>query len=660
MSSRTRVLAVLLLAPLLAATAAGALPPPWVPLGPFGGDVRSLTAGPEPGTLYAVTPGGAFKTADRGLSWAAVNPRGDAGSLAADPAHPGVLYLSVQMEGVIKSTDGGAHWAPDNGGLPFQSATPRAVALDPARPERLYLITSSPAGLWRSGDGGASWRSGGPAGPRSIAVSPVAGTAFLSAAGGVYRTLDAGATWKPLGHGLPAGPADALAVSASDPRTVYAYFNAAGLYRSQDGGASWKRQTAPLSGGGLVAFAVSPRTPRLLYLSLANGGFYRSLDGGVLWTGLGGISGVKVIAGAEPRMSGTVYAGLGIGPTGSTLGGVWRSEDAGTTWTQRNQGLSGVPVTDVAVDPSQPDHLWAAVEGRVYRSFNRGAQWLAASPLPAGNPPAANAVRRLAVGASSQVFAADLRALWRSADDGASWTLAFAPPGIGGIASFVELIAAASPPSAGLYLEAHSGGVYRSTDGGASWQPEGDPGLVCGSGDLAVAPASPEVLYAGGSGKSPAPYLCHDPFSIRVARSDDGGATWTDVSAGLPGEFVSALAVDPRDARIVYAGIGVGVAFPEGDGVWKSTDGGRTWSRAGAELADRTVSALLASTLSGRLYVVIDGNRVFRSDDGGASWQGWSRGLKTSAVFALTADPGNPGRIYAATANGVWALTETD
>ena len=109
-----------------------------------------------------------------------------------------------------------------------------------------------------------------------------------------------------------------------------------------------------------------------------------------------------------------------------------------------------------------------------------------------------------------------------------------------------------------------------------------------------------------------------------MARSDDGGATWTDVTAGLslPGEFVAALAVDPRDARTVYAGFGPGAAFPDGDGVWKSTDGGATWARAGAELAGRTITSLLASTLSGRVYAVVDGARVVRSDDGGASWQG--------------------------------------
>jgi photosystem II stability/assembly factor-like uncharacterized protein len=657
---------------LVLATSAQAIPPPWMPLGPFGGDVRSLTAGPDPATLYAVTPSGVFKTADRGLSWAAVNLRRDAANLAADPAHPGVLYLAVRIEGVIKSTDGGAHWAPANGGLPFQNATPRAVALDPARPERLYLITSSPAGLWRSSDGGASWRSGGPGGARSIAASSTAGIAFLSAAGGVYRTLDAGATWKLLTRGLPAGPADALAVAASDPRTVYADYNAAGLFRSQDGGASWQRQTLPLSGGGVVSFAVSPRTPRLLYLALSNGGFYRSADGGAHWTGFTGISNVRALAGAEPRTSGTVYAGTGL--LGGTLGGVWWSGDAGTTWTRRSQGLAALPAAQVGVDPAQPDHLWTGVGGTVYRSLDRGAHWSARSPIPTDNGTWTNLVRRVAVGSASRLYAQVTRFratngadngtfLWRSADDSASWELLLGPSGDPVSAGLFDI--SPSMPS-DLYAVAvdgvslSPGALLRSTDGGSSWQQEGSPGLVCVSGGLAVAPSSPEVLYAGGSGKSPAPYLCKPPFSTRVARSGDGGATWTDASAGLPLEVASSIAVDPRDPNVVYVSIAPGAALPEGDGVWKSTDGGQTWSRAGAGLAGRTASALLASTLSGRIYAVIDGTRVFRSDDGGATWQGWSRGLKTSAVFALTADPSDPSRIYAATANGVWVLTESD
>lgn len=461
-------------------------------------------------------------------------------------------------------------------------------------------------------------------------------------------------------------------MAASDPRTVYAYYNAAGLFRSQDGGASWQRQTLPLAGGlDVLALAVSPRTPRLLYLALFGGGLYRSADGGAHWTGLEGVPDVRALAAAEPRASGTVYAGTGL--TGGTLGGVWWSGDAGTTWTRRSQGLSALPAAEVGVDPARPDSLWTAVYGTVYGSPDRGAHWSVRGPLPTDDGTWTNLVRRVAVGSASRLYAQADRIrnsngayngtlLWRSADSGASWELLPGPSGGAVSAGLFDLSPAMPSDLYAVTMNAGiaAGALLRSTDGGTSWQLEGNPGLVCGAGDLVAAPASPEVLYAGGSGKSPAPYLCKPPFSVRVVRSDDGGATWTDVSAGLPGEFVAALAVDPGDARTVYAGLGRGAAFPTGDGAWKSTDGGQTWSRAGAELAGHTVSALLVSNLPGRLYAVVDGTRVFRSDDGGATWQGWSRGLRVQSITALTADPGDPSRIYAATANGVWALMETD
>jgi hypothetical protein len=328
--------------------------------------------------------------------------------------------------------------------------------------------------------------------------------------------------------------------------------------------------------------------------------------------------------------------------------------------------MNGIPTPTVIAAGSE---LWTAVEGTPYRSIDRGAQWKPRRAIPAadGSADPGASIRKLAfddlgVLLYAQVDYLDRTVLWQSGDNATFWGL-LAPPQIPSAPPNAERFAIA--PSATLYALSVDAGlmtqiVYRSTHNGNPWQPEGDTGLLCGVGDLAVAPSNPEVLYAGGSGKSPAPYLCRPPFTPRVVRSDDGGATWTDVTAGLPGDFVAALAIDPRDARTVYAGLGPGAAFPDGDGVWKSTDGGATWARVGGELAGHSITVLLASALPGRIYAVVDGDRVVRSDDGGASWQGWSRNLRDTAILALAADPYDPSRIYAATANGVWTLTETD
>jgi photosystem II stability/assembly factor-like uncharacterized protein len=126
------------------------------------------------------------------------------------------------------------------------------------------------------------------------------------------------------------------------------------------------------------------------------------------------------------------------------------------------------------------------------------------------------------------------------------------------------------------------------------------------------------------------------------------------------GEVVSAVAVDPLDEDLVYAGIGPGFVAPQGDGVWRSPDGGATWRRAGAELAGRPVTVLLASAVPGRVYAVVDEDKVYRTQDGGDTWEEWSEDLRAGRIMNLAADTHDPNRIYASTTNGVWVLEEID
>src|SRR4051794_2427415 len=111
MSSRLRILVFLLLAPLPAVPSFAA---PWMPLGPFGGTIFSLTVAPsDPHRLYAVTGEGLFRSTNGGASWTAI--RGDSTSnVAVDPTRPDTIYVGTESGGEAgggqKSTDGGAHW----------------------------------------------------------------------------------------------------------------------------------------------------------------------------------------------------------------------------------------------------------------------------------------------------------------------------------------------------------------------------------------------------------------------------------------------------------------------------------------------------------------------------------------------------------------------
>jgi len=661
-----KITTVLLLALLAAIAPAAALPPAWTPVGPFGGHVRSLTADPvRPGVLYATSDGGLYKTADAGASWSLSWP-GDTffASLAVDPFHPSTLYLAPSDSSsppLLKSTDGGAHWLPAAAGLPRLYIP--AVAADPVRPRRLYA--GGIGGIWRSDDAGRSWTpvSGGlpdaaRAEIRAIALSPRrTGTLLATTADGVYRSDDAGASWRRPGNGLPEGPASAVAFASSDSRTAYVFLDRSGFFRSLDGGASWRPGgLSPLTRARVIS--VSARSPRTLYLLLYGYPPFRSTDGGVHWTPLPGALDVEALV-ADPLAAATVYA---CRFTGSGLGGIWRSDDRGTTWVERNQGFTALSTSSLAIELDHPERFWTSLtQANALGSGSQGDRWTRIQ-----TPPGETFVARVVAGASSRMFAQTIRysperspyyfaSLWKTDDEGRSWTRILGSPDQN-IAFFQ--IAPSNPDT--LYATDMRGrpdnspvqGIYRSTDAGDHWELRSSATLLgCGTGDLAVSPADPDTLYLSG---------CESPRASAVLRSDDGGAHWTGVSAGLPGGFVGTLAVDPRLPRTVYEGVGDRNGYRSGDGVWISTNGGSGWTPASSPaLSSQTITALFASS-AGRFYAATLDGRVFRTGPDGVEWLDWSRGLPPSYVFSFVAAPFDPDQVYAVTSRGLWRIDETD
>lgn len=649
----------------------------WTSLGPFGGQIDSLTADPSrPGVVYATETGlGVFRSADAGASWTAVFGGEVLGNVAVDPAAPSVLYVAASPSGVWKSVDSGAHWSPAGRGLPANLGPFPIVEVDPARPNRVYLGSSR--GVWRSVNGGASWQSantGFPAAPSLPAVTAIAAvrrpvaTAFAGTAAGLFRTTNGGNSWQRLGRGLPAGVAGtavtSLAVSPSDPQTLYVLFEGGGLFRTRNGGNSWQPATRPPGSQPVTSLVVDPRSPATLYAGLLNGQVLRSMDGASRWGAAGRLPGSPSPAVAlepDPFTRRRLYAGL---PQGAVPGGVFRSDDGGSTWQRRSEGLSGLGATSLAVDPSDPAQLWTGGDSYLFRSANGGRRW---SRLATPGGFLFPEPGQIGVGAASAVFVRTFQplpigrsTLFRTENDGASWAQVFGP--LERFQSFLQYRIAPSDPEtlyalASLEPAQPRYSLLRSTDSGGSWQTRASGLLLgCGVGELVVAPSSAEVLYATGAASVP-PQSCAGPSS-QVLRSRDGGATWTDVSAGLPARgFVDRATVDPGDPDVVYVSFEITGFSPTG-GVWKSTDGGATWRQAGTELAGRSISYLLATAVPGRVYAALAGGRVFRSDDGGEHWEDATGRLVTRGIYELVADPSDPDRIYAATWNGVWRLDE--
>jgi photosystem II stability/assembly factor-like uncharacterized protein len=643
----TPVLAVLL-AP--TASADDPLPGPWRSYGPgLGGDTALVVLHErDPLQAYALVDAfGAsdryiYRTIDGGETWW---PLALAGfrpfDIAFEPDNHLVGYASSSTA-VYRTLDGGESWetVPD---LPPLRVN--ALAIDPDVPSTVYA--GGEGGLYKSIDRGDSWgllSSGLPstAQGRKLAISPSEpATVYYSAFDSgsqttrVFRSTNAGATWSQVLSSPQT--VTTLAVAPTDPSTVYVGASQRGLLASLDGGATWADRPSPSTRPWTLAF--SPASADTLYLGAVEGGF-RSTDGGATWSGLGNLpAGGQVrslaVSEADPTR---VLAG-----TCCYLGGVYRSLNGGESWQAASAGLAGDSnIWSVAVDPSDPGVVFAGISGgtdlSVFRGSDNGERW---RPSSGGIPPR-SWIKAVAVDPSDpdSVFAAGPIGLYGSGDGGTSWTkVALPQPSTAGAIAF-----APSNPRivyvGGAYNALAQGtfgaAVFKSTDGGGAWTNVSRGLLPTGEvSDIEVDPTNPDVVYAAVGNHG-------------IFKSTDGGITWVNHRVGIRSTGMLALAIDPVDPSIVYAG-GTGTTVTAGTGLYKSVNGGVIW--APTALTGASVSSIaIDPTDPQRLFATqyLAGARVMTSPDGGASWTPMIEGLDGDPIIPnLTIDPSGR-RLYAA------------
>src|SRR5262245_2866064 len=268
----------------------------------------------------------------------------------------------------------------------------------------------------------------------------------------------------------------------------------------------------------------------------------------------------------------------------------------------------------------------------------------------------------------STLYAATSGGVFQSTNSGASWRSVMT----GLTNTDVKALAIDPMAPSTLYAGTWGGGVFQSTDSGASWSPV-NTGLTANTNvnALAIDPMTPSTLYAGTQGDG-------------TFKSTNSGASWSPVNTGLYDAasdpptiayFVHALAIDPATPRTLYAAT-------EG-GVFKSTDGGTRWSTTGLpyhaplESGDHywwfdalaidphIPSTLYVGTSGGGSYGPPPGAKsAYKSTDSGASWSVVDSGLTDPSgnaliVAALAIDPHTPSTLYAATSGGVFQSTDS-
>ena len=433
--------------------------------------VRQVAAHPRyANTVFAVTTGGLFRSADAGSHWKAVRgglPEGSAGLLMViDPVSPRRMYLLTEGNALFKSLDGGFSWRPMDGSFIPADRFIRAFATDPRSSRTLYASVDEL--VYKSTDGGASWKATG-AGLEGYVFTLLSppdrpGALYAGTDKGLFLSLDGGATWVRQSLGLPpSGTVFQLAASGQALlASVYGTGHRNGVFRSRDGGSSWA-----FSGKGIFAMdvtAIASGAPGTIWI-LADFMLFRSTDDGLTWSLIRTTLRPPVALAVDPTDRSKVF----VVDSG---GAMWRSDDAGTTWEPAGPpGNAGIYVYDLQVDPQTPSTLYAAGfrraedTGWIAKSTDRGDTWTLLSAEPARYYYEVH----IAPSSPSTLYAAGCVHsfscfLLRSTDAGATWTrMNFETDGI------LEPPLAVDPRVATTVYTAYRGNIQRSTDGGNTW-----------------------------------------------------------------------------------------------------------------------------------------------------------------------------------------------
>lgn len=339
----------------------------------------------------------------------------------------------------------------------------------------------------------------------------------------------------------------------------------------------------------------------------------------------------------------------------ATQGGVFRSTDGGRTWQNRSAGLPAVAVNDVD-GPSW--RLYAGVEGGgVWVSIN-GGLWTETTNVFGG----AN-VFAVAVHPDNPmlVVTATAAGIFRTTNGGVSWD---EPSGSLPDTPIADIEFSPTDPERVIAVGPQR--VYDSEDGGSSWEPtvltslvfriEFDPGnpgryyLATSQGLLFRNSPTGSLFVLSALGTISILNIAVDPGdslklyasseSFGILRSVNAGGDWSGGSNGLPNGFGFGLVTIPSEPGRVLVGL-------NGSGVFASPDQGNNWSLSSTGMRASTVRAMAVSPIDSQtVWAALDGGGLFKSTNGGESWAESREGYFNRGPVAFEVDPLDPDRLY--------------
>lgn len=653
----------------------GAVSERWRPLGPTpvetafswryaSGRINALAISPADANviLAGSSSGGVWRSANGGASFVPVSDDHvdlSIGAIAFAPSHPNVVYAAMGSDflgtGVLRSDDAGATWRQVSGPTFAQRGRSLRVGVDATNPDRLWVAQTerqgvgardAEVGVLVSEDGGVTWKNVLAARITDFLVVPGTAETLLAAVGdnrgtfkpGVHKSVDGGKNWSlilPAGAFFPMTGEFVLGVPAGHPNRYYAYgsqdtySHAHSFYVSNDGGANWTRTNPDLPPEFPWYMGVDAADPNTIYIGFRDA--YRSRDGGATWTNV--TRSLNEKGDFVPHLSTThidqhSFASVPGATYLGNDGGIFRSDDGGTTYRSLSQSLSVIQAYGVATHPTDPSLIYLGTQDNGLERRGPDGTW---RELVTGDYGSIafdpnNPSRVIANYIEGQLFLVDEHDRFSNIAQHGTWGEPVALARIAFIAPFEQSRARGT-----LYFGTYR--VFVSDNFGTTWRATATTDLTRGGRDrlraIGISESDPLVLYTGSQ-------------NGRVMVSRDAGSSWTDITNGLPQRTVKGFAIDPRDSALAY----VCLSGYGSDHVFVTRDYGATWSALAAGLPDVPVNALLLDPRNPEVLYAGTDIGVFRRD-GDAAWALFNTGMPNVLVndFAVTID----GRIIAAT-----------
>jgi photosystem II stability/assembly factor-like uncharacterized protein len=620
--------------------------------------------------------GGVWKTTDAGQHWQPLTdqmPSASINSLAL--AGSQIIYAGTSETypgsgiGVLRSLDDGATWQV-LGSAHFSRRVVSAIVPDPSNPaDTVYVAIGelgtltqglvSNRGVWKTTDGGASWTNTtlsvipatesvtalvmDPSNPQRLyaAVGEAKGNATDLTPNGVYRTDDGGATWSKLA-GFPSTKFFAvirLGLSADAPDTVYAYVSAPpnpnnkspfGIYKSTDAGATWAATNAPFGQGGNAlntGFAVDPNNADRVFVGRAKFDYSVMMteDGGQTW---------KDIHYGQTYSPHVDHRGGFVDVSGRYLdandGGLSRYDTAAADWENLNGDLHVVQLTTVASHSTQAGTLLGGGTDNGIMMTRGSLSWRA-SRTGDGFGVVYDPVNPTTAYSSLQGYT-----FARSDDGGRNWTVK-----INGIQTGLpsNMVFEIDPdPSRHEHLVAGTRALYETHDRGESWQKIRN---FTSSVEAIGLSMDSDTMYVAAAGA--------------VHATHDGGQTWIQFPIAPPvTDRVRAIAVSPHDPNVAYfvrAGL-------DKANVFKTTNGGVSWTNVESNLPNTSVSDILIHEHAGGTALIVATDLgVYATENDGGSWAALGTDLPKASARKLSLYDGGPCELYVGfNGRGAWSL----